>query len=39
VDTAAPLVAELHDPAVRAAVEALGGYDAGRSGELTALDG
>jgi molybdate-binding protein len=39
VDAAAPLVAELHDPAVRAAVGALGGYDVARSGELVALEG
>ena len=38
VDATAPLVAELHDPAVRTAVEALGGYDAAGAGALTDLD-
>ena len=37
-EATAPLVAELHDPAVRAAVEALGGYDASGAGALTDLD-
>jgi molybdate-binding protein len=35
LDAAAPLVAALHDPAVRAAVEALGGYDTARAGAVT----
>lgn len=39
VDAAAPLVAELHSPATRAAVAALGGYDTAAAGTLTDLDG
>lgn len=39
LDAAAPLVAALHTPALRAAVTALGGYDTIRAGEVTPLDG
>ena len=38
LDPAAPLVTAVRSPAVRAAVEALGGYDTGRSGEVVDLD-
>lgn len=34
LDAAAPLVAALHDPAVRAAVETLGGYDTAAAGRV-----
>lgn len=37
LDAAAPLIAALHDPAVRSAVTELGGYDATRSGEVSDL--
>lgn len=39
LDAAAPLVAALHAPALRAAVTALGGYDTTRSGEAAAVGG
>ena len=35
---ATPLVTAVRSPAVRAAVEALGGYDTARSGEVVDLD-
>ncbi len=35
LDAAAPLVAALHDPVVRTAVAALGGYDTARAGTVT----
>jgi hypothetical protein len=35
---AAPLVTAVRTPAVQAAVEALGGYDTARSGEVVDLD-
>ncbi|HLU57794.1 MAG TPA: substrate-binding domain-containing protein [Pseudonocardia sp.] len=38
LDAAAALVAALRDPATRAAVGALGGYDTSRSGEVEDLD-
>jgi molybdate-binding protein len=38
LDAAAPLVAALHDPAIRAAVTALGGYDASQAGHVEDLD-
>jgi molybdate-binding protein len=38
LDAAAPLVAALHDPATRAAVTALGGYDASRAGHVEDLE-
>jgi molybdate-binding protein len=38
VDSAAPLVAALHDPATRAAVTALGGYDASDAGRVEDLE-
>jgi molybdate-binding protein len=38
LDAAAPLVAALRDPATRAAVTALGGYDATEAGEVEDLD-
>ena len=38
LDAAAPLVTAVRSPAVRAAVEALGGYDTARSGEVVDLD-
>jgi molybdate-binding protein len=38
LDPAAPLVTAVRNPAVRAAVEAQGGYDTGRSGEVVDLD-
>ena len=37
LDAAAPLVTAVRSPAVRAAVEALGGYDTARSGEVLSL--
>jgi molybdate-binding protein len=37
LDAAAPLVAVLHEPDVRAAVTALGGYDAGDAGRVEEL--
>jgi molybdate-binding protein len=37
LDAAAPLVAALHDPEVRAAVTALSGYDAGSAGRVEEL--
>ncbi|TQM13739.1 substrate-binding domain-containing protein [Pseudonocardia kunmingensis] len=37
LDAAAPLVAALHEPDVRAAVTALGGYDAGSAGRVEEL--
>ena len=39
LDAAAPLVTAVRSTAVRTAVEALGGYDTGRSGEVVDLDG
>ena len=38
LDAAAPLVAALHDPAIRAAVTALGGYDASQAGQVENLE-
>jgi molybdate-binding protein len=38
LDAAAPLVAALHDPATRAAVTALGGYDPSDAGRVEDLD-
>lgn len=38
LDAAAPLVAALRDPATRAAVTALGGYDTSRAGDVEDLD-
>lgn len=38
LDAASPLVAALHEPAVRAAVNELGGYDTTHSGEVTDLE-
>jgi putative molybdopterin biosynthesis protein len=38
LDAAAPLISAVRNPAVRAAVEALGGYDTARSGEVVDLD-
>jgi molybdate-binding protein len=38
LDAAAPLVAALQDPATRAAVTALGGYDASAAGKVEDLD-
>lgn len=37
LDAAAPLIAALHDPAVRSAVTGLGGYDTTLSGEVSDL--
>lgn len=39
IDAAAPLIAALHDPALRSVVTELGGYDLTRSGAVTDLDG
>ncbi len=38
LDTAAPIVEALHDPAVHAAITALGGYDLGRAGSVDHLE-
>jgi molybdate-binding protein len=38
LDAAAPLVAALHDPAIRAAVTGLGGYDASSAGQVEDLE-
>jgi molybdate-binding protein len=38
LDAAAPLVAALHDPGTRAAVTALGGYDASSAGQVEDLE-
>jgi molybdate-binding protein len=37
LDTAAPIVEALHDPALRAAITAFGGYDLGLAGEVDAV--
>lgn len=38
IDAAAPLIAALHEPALRSAVAELGGYDLTRGGAVTDLD-
>jgi len=37
LDAAAPLVEAVHDPAVHAAITALGGYDLSRTGSVDHL--